>query len=114
MSPFLEWVECNQLTINWKKTKFMFLSKSKPIDPHKFIKILNEEVEVVEVFKLLGVTIDCCLNFHDHVKHIKTVVNRKLYAMKKPSFLSTTVKVQLFKSFILPNFDYRLCTSSIS
>ena len=61
---------------------------------------------VVETFKLLGVTIDCYLRFNDHVKHIKSAVNRKLFALKKLSFLSTSVKVKFFKSFILPHFDY--------
>lgn len=33
---FLECVKLNQLTINWKKTKFMLLSKLKPKDRPKF------------------------------------------------------------------------------
>lgn len=41
----------------------MIFSKSKPIDPLKFVNILNEEIDVVELLKLLGVTIDCCPNF---------------------------------------------------
>ena len=106
LDPLLNWIDHNQLTINWKKTKFMILAKSKVIDRPGVIKIHNEEIEVVSVFKLLGVTIDGNLEFHDHVKNIKSMVNRKLFALKKLSFLSTPVKVQFFKSFVLPHFDY--------
>ena len=105
LNPFLEWTKFNQLTINWTKTKFMVISRNK-LDKPKFIKISNEEIEIVEMFKLLGVKIDSCLTFKDHVKHIKAMVNQKLYALRKLSFLATSVKLQFFKSFILPHFDY--------
>ena len=62
LNPFLEWTKFNQLTINWTKTKFMVISRNK-LDKPKFIKISNEEIEIVEMFKLLGVKIDSCLTF---------------------------------------------------
>ena len=104
--PFLEWVKFNQLTVNWDKTKFMLLTRTKNTVKHKDIYIDNKPVEVVETFKLLGVTIDNNLSFQHHVKYIKSLVNKKLFALKKVSFLSTLVKIQFFKSFILPHFDY--------
>ena len=80
----------------------MIISKSKDIKRLESIKIRNEYFDVVETFKLLGVTIDCYLQFNDHVKHIKSAVNKKL------SFLYTPVP---FKSFILPHFD---CCSALT
>ena len=104
--PFLEWVKMNQLSINWAKTKFMFVTKKKIIDLPSRISIMGNEVEVVDSFKLLGVTIDSSLSFDINLKLIKKTVNMKLFVLKKLSFLSLSVKIQFFKSFIMPHFDY--------
>ena len=65
-------------------------------------------VQVVESFKLLGVTIDNKLNFTKYTADIRTIINRKLFSIKRLFYLSTSVKIQFFKTFILPYFDYCL------
>ena len=55
--------------IKRSKTKFTVISRNK-LDKSHFVRISNEEIEVVEAFKILGVKIDSCLTFKDHVKHI--------------------------------------------
>ena len=57
-----------------------------------------KDVEVVNSFNLLGVLLDNNLKFKDHVSKIKKTVNFK--------FISQTVKIQFFKLFKMPNFDY--------
>jgi hypothetical protein len=64
---------------------------------------------VVNKFKLLGVTIDSRLNFADHVSIVSRSISSKLFAIKKIFYLSFNVKIQFFKTFILPHFDY--CSS---
>ena len=44
----------------------------------------------------------------EYARYIKTIVNRKLFCIKKLFYLATSVKLQFFKSFILPYFDYCL------
>ena len=66
----------------------------------------NIEIKCVEEFKLLGVTIDSKLNFNKHISIINHTINSKLFAIKNLFYLSTSVKVQFFKTFILPYFDY--------
>ena len=56
--------------------------------------------------KLLGVTIDSKLNFETYASMIKNSVNRKLYSIKRLFYLCQSVKLQFFKSFIMPHFDY--------
>jgi hypothetical protein len=63
-------------------------------------------VRVVEQFKPLGVTIDNKLNFETYASMIKKSVNRKLYCIKRLFYLCQSVKLQFFKSFIMPHFDY--------
>ena len=66
------------------------------------------KVEVVETFKLLGVTLDNKLNFLEHCSNLKKVINRKLFSIKRLFYLATSVKIHFFKTFILPYFDYCL------
>jgi len=108
LEPFLNWVKFNQLTINWKKTKIMFLTKKSDFELPSEIQIDGNLVEVVRTFKLLGVIIDDHLKFNEHIENMKKIVNRKLYSIKRIFYLANNVKLQFFKSFILPHFDYCL------
>ena len=111
----IDWCEFNQVDINWTKTKIMFISKKMEVNDlnkkqmmqfPKFIKINNNEVEVVNNFKLLGVTIDNKLSFYKHTSEMRVAINRRLYSIKKLFYLPFSVKMQFFKTFILPFFDY--------
>ena len=101
LEPVLEWCEFNRLDINWDKTHFMFISYRKHLFP-EFIEILGNRVLVVEEFKLLGITIDNTLNFCKHVSNTLKAINTKLFSIKRLFFLPFAVKIQFFKTFILP------------
>ena len=106
--PFLDWVKYNQLTINWSKTKLMFITKQRAVRPN-FLVIDGCYVDVVDEFKLLGILIDHNLFFNKFVDRLKSTVNQKLYSIKRLFYLSLNIKVQFFKTFIQPHFDY--CSS---
>ena len=110
LSDLLVWCKYNQMTINWSKTKIMFLTKKHVVFPDHII-IDGSEVEVVHSFKLLGCFIDDKLSFTDHIQHIKSSVHIKLNCLCRLTFLSNEVKLQFFKSFVLPHFDYCLSLS---
>ena len=65
--------------------------------------------KLVKSFKLLGVTIDNKLNFSKYVGDLRNNVNKRLFSINRLFYLATSVKIQFFKSFILPHFDY--CSS---
>ena len=104
-SKLAEWIDHNQLTVNWSKTKFMILT-NKQIPKKNSLVLCNIEIEVVENFKLLGFNVDQKLSFQNHVDHVVKSVNCKLFSFKKMFFLSQNVKTQFFKTFIMPHFDY--------
>jgi hypothetical protein len=105
--PILNWCRLIQMTIHLNKTKCMFLTLKKvDLETVKVVPIAGNDLEVVKNFKLLGVTIDDSLGFHDHVELMKKSVNRKIFSYKKLFYLSLSTKVKFFKSFILPHFDY--------
>jgi hypothetical protein len=55
------------------------------------------QVAIVDIFKLLGAKIDNQLKFTTNVAEI--------HCIKRLFYLSTNVKLQCFKTFLLPYFD---------
>jgi hypothetical protein len=102
------WRTHNRLDINWTKTFLMVVTNKRIKIPPSFT-FNNIEIKCVEEFKLLGVTIDSKLNFNKHISIVSHTINSKSFAIKNLFYLSTSVKVQFFKTFILPYFDY--CSS---
>jgi hypothetical protein len=107
IKPLSVWCLNNRMDINWSKTYCMFVSNKRVTFPPTVL-IDNIQVNVVDQFTLLGVTVDHKLNFNKHVSNICLQINRKLFSIKRLFYLSTPVKIQFFKTFILPYFDYCL------
>ncbi|CAF1017588.1 unnamed protein product [Brachionus calyciflorus] len=100
------WCKFNRIDINWSKTKVMFIKNKRGVQIPNSININNNDVEVVNDFKLLGVTIDHKLTFLKHVAELRKSINKRLYSIHRLFYLSYKVRLQFFKSFILPHFDY--------
>ena len=94
--PLLEWCENNYMYVNWSKTYAMFVTTKRTTRPDT-IRIDSGTIEIVDTFKLLGVTIDSRLNFLNHVHTISKSIFSKLYAIKRLFFLSFNVKMLFFK-----------------
>ena len=62
-------------------------------------------------FKLLGVILDNKLNFNLYVAQQCLIINRKLFSIKRLFYLPQATKLQFFKAFLLPYFDYGLSLS---
>ena len=107
LEPMIEWCLLNRLDINFKKTYCMIVTRRRIVIP-KTISINNVDIEVVDSFKLLGITIDNKMNFSKHVSMVCGRVNSVLYSIKRLFFLPLITKIQYFKTFILPLFDYCL------
>ena len=112
----ITWCNQNKLDINWSKTKAMFISnkmsptsdassRTRMVFPNS-LRIGSVDIEVVQSFRLLGITIDNKLNFLLHATNVRRAVNIRLYSIKKLFYLPFQVKLQFFKTFILPHFDY--------
>jgi hypothetical protein len=100
----IEWCDYNMLLLNWSKTFVMYTNK-RVVKPKEFT-FSSHKIEAVEQFKLLGAIIDNKLNFSQHRTNLRRTVFKKLYSIKRIFYLSFHVKVQFFKTFILPHFDY--------
>ena len=101
-----EWCQFNRVDINWSKTYCMFINKTRNFVIPKFVTFEEKKIETVESFKLLGITIDNKLCFAKQSSEIRNNVNKRLYSIKKIFYLPYSVKIQFFKTFLLPYFDY--------
>lgn len=107
LKSFFVWCDFNRLDINWSKTYGMVITNKRVKIP-KSINIAETQVEIVDKFRLLGVTIDSKLNFESYICELKRQINGRLYSIKRLFYLSFTVKMHFFKTFVLPYFDYCL------
>ena len=97
----IEWCSFNKLDINWSKTFFMIITNQmKKLFPTEIL-IGDIAVQVVDKFKLLGVTIDNKLNFDKYSSDLRKSINFKLYSIKRIFFLAHSVKIQFFKTFFI-------------
>ena len=89
----------------------MFICNKRKVILPTSIVVDSNEVSVVKTFRLLGVILDNKLSFSAHISAICLQINRKLFSIKRIFYLSRSVKLQFFKTFILPYFDYCLSLS---
>ena len=94
------WAERNKMEINAKKTKEMWISfkKSQQIYAPSSIRVGNEELERVEVFKLLGVHVQRDLKWNTHIDEIVTKASKHFY------FLRASRKANLPTEVGLPTY----------
>jgi len=85
----------------------MFIT-NKRVQLPSFVTFNHIKLEVVPKFKLLGITIDRKLSFNDFSVGLSSAINKKHFAIKRIFYLADSVKLQFFKTFILPYFDFGL------
>ena len=83
-----------------EKTAIMFISTKRQTLP-THIEFEKEKIEVVEAFKLLGVTLDNKLNFVQHAANICHAINKRLYSIKKLFYLSFNVNKPLLLTILM-------------
>ena len=79
------------------------LSNSGPLD----LKYHRNQVETVHKFKYLGMVLDENLKLIEHIDYVRRKVYTKLKALGRlRPYISKSMSIQLYKSFIIPHFDY--------
>ena len=71
------------------------------------IHINGQPIERVESFKYLGVVVDSKLTFSEYVKYIQSKIVGKIKLLGRVcAFLSQELCISLYKTLILPLFDF--------
>jgi len=107
----VNWCNENKLTINTAKTKVMYFYKA---NDHKsknllgnVIRLNNEDIEVVQTFKYLGVNLDSNLSFmyhYDQVKLKTSIALGRMYSLRR--YFSLNVVKVFISCYINSISDY--------
>ena len=113
LSKLETWLQGNKLSLNVAKTHSMLIStkqKHKSLKSRNEaldLKIRNNELDVVQKTKYLGVQIDCCLNWKAQIKAVSTKVSRAIgFLRHAKSFLPQASLKTLYTGIVEPHFRY--------
>ena len=104
----INWFSSNFMQANPSKFQSIFLKPMKKSDP--FPEALQSNDVLIQTHtsvKLLGIHIDCKLNYVEHVRFMCKKAARQLNALKGVSkYLPINNKMLIYRSFILSNFSF--------
>jgi hypothetical protein len=106
----IQWLATNRLSLNVKKTHVMvFGSNTKRNSSNIKIVIENQEIEIVEKTKFLGIILDQALTWKQHISYIATKMAKSVGIISKArKLLNPDILKQLYYSFLYPYLIYCL------
>ena len=103
------WLKVNKLSLNITKTKFMLFYRPLKKVSIPYLEIDEVQIDCVDNFNFLGLTLDKNMNWNKHIQKISTKVSQKVGIINKlKSFLSVKILLLLYNSLILPHLHYCL------
>ena len=106
LSSILNWSENNALHLNASKTKAMLIQKSNLIPVIASLFVGSSQVEIVSSCTNLGFVFDSNMSWDNQVSATCGKIYGTLRALRRFHNLSQGMKLKLFKSLILPHFNY--------
>ena len=101
-----KWVYANKLSLNINKTAFSICSTKSVTDVCR-VKIRNVEINLVNNFKFLEITIDSNLSFSSHYQNVcnktsssSSVLSKLVYYVPQP------ILRKLYQTMIFPHLNY--------
>ena len=83
----LEYAKANEMKINYKKTKVMLFNPCTSIDFMPEISLENNELEVVDEIRLLGLIIRSDLKWISNTENMVKKANKRLWILRRLKFL---------------------------
>ena len=104
----IKWCNKNKFTLNAKKTECMWLKGNLKLTTKDFpISIYDQDIKYVNNFKYLGLHIDTELNFSKHLAVLESKIVKQIHLLSRcRRYLTTDQSIFLFKTLVLPIFDY--------
>ena len=109
LNQFSVWCHENKLSLNTNKTKQMAFGTRYKVKKTKriILSVEGKPLQTVPTYKYLGITLDSTLSFNSHVKNVANMVSYKsILLCKIRKFLTEKVALKIYKSMVLPYFDY--------
>ena len=114
LSKISDWLAVNKLSLNTSKTKFIqFHHRQKTLNENDYLKlrINNSEIERVQEFNFLGLTINEYLDWSSHCNNIAFKISRTLGIMNRLKHeLPSIILKLMYDALIMSHFQY--CVTS--
>ena len=110
LNELSQWFRCNKLTLNLKKTEYVFFAGPKyRAGPLGSLEIGGETIRRVEGARFLGVWIDHELKWTTHIDNVTTKISQLLGVIgRASSVLDGTTLRTLYNGLVLPHLQYCL------
>ena len=109
LAHFKDWCDCNKLTINIKKTKYVIFGLKSQIKEirHHVLHINDHFLDRVTSYKYLGVTLDACLTYSRHMENCLNVSSHKVFLLSKiRKYITAEAATRIYKTMIMPILEY--------
>ena len=109
LNNMINWLENNFLFLNYAKTKVMLVGTHQRLArvTNFSITARNKSLDRVYQFKYLGVILDPCLSWNDHIDYIASKISSRLGMLRKArKIIPRASCITLYDSMVLPLFDY--------
>ena len=107
LSKISEWLSSNKLSLNIKKTKFMFFHTPQRRVNYPVLKLNDVNIERVSQFNFLGVVINSTLKWDKHIAHISLKISRAtgvIFRLRR--IYPREILLTLYNTLILPHLSY--------
>ena len=105
----LAWLKSNKLLINKSKTKMTVFHTSQRIVQYPSITINDTNVEIVDDFKFLGITLNKHLKWTTHTDMIANKISKYIGVLNRLKHtIPPRILITLYNTLILPHFYYGL------
>ena len=110
MEELSKWFRCNKLTLNLKKTEYVYFGKpGTRSKPSLGLKVGGQEIRRVEGARFLGVWVDEKLRWSEHIDRVSAKVGRLVGVLGR---IRTTIGGsslhKLYNALVLPHLQYCL------
>ena len=102
-----DWLKINKLALNKKKSKYMISTKAHSEPKILELKIDNINIEYVNFFNFLGLTIDSRLTWENHTINMSNKCLRIIGTLNRIKyFVPLNIRLMLYNTLILPHLNY--------
>ena len=101
MEELSRWFRCNRLTLNLKKTEYVYFGGSgRHREAPGTLEVGGEQIRRVEGSRFLGVWVDEGLRWRGHIEQVRTKMGQLLVVLGRGPLLS------LYNGLVLPHLQY--------
>ena len=106
LSKLYEWLKINKLSLNKSKTKYMISTKQQANVVTPILQIDGINIESVNHFNFLGLTVDSRMTWNNHTTNISNKCSRTIGVLNRiKHFIPLLVRILLYNTLILPHVN---------